>query len=107
MSAERFVKDARSALAALAGTGAVSAGPGTIKVWGSLSGRARSLGLLDLSTRIDALASHLEKRGALAYEPSVAVADEILAVYDRVEALASTLAAWKVEQAFAQGGTAS
>jgi hypothetical protein len=107
MSADRFVKDARTALAALAGTGAVSAGASTIKGWKSLSGRARSLGLIDLSERIDALSSQLERRGALAYEPSTALANEILAIHDRVESLASTLAAWKVEQAFAQGGPAS
>jgi hypothetical protein len=104
MSAERFISDARAALAALVGTGAVSAGTETMASLRGLARRARGLGLSDLGGHLDALAGHLEHRGALAFEPSVPLAHEVCAVHDRVEALASTIALWGVERAFAGGG---
>lgn len=101
MSAERFVGDARRLLTAVVGMGAVSAGPETVATARGLARRARGLGLGELGGHFEALAGHLEARGALAYEPSVGLAGEVCAIHDRVEALASALALWGVEAAFA------
>jgi len=100
MSAERFVADARAALASLVGTGAVSSGRETLAGFRGLARRARGLGLSDLAGHLEALAGQLEQKGALAFEPSAPLADEVCAIHDRIEALASTLALWGVEQAF-------
>jgi len=100
MSADRFVADARRMLSALVGVGAVSAGPQTVATARTLARRARGLGLTDLADRLITLAAHLDQQGTLAFEPSAALAGEVCAVHDRVEALASTLALWRVEEAF-------
>lgn len=100
MSAERFVADARRMLGTLVGVGAVSAGPEIEKAARALAQRARGLGLTELSGHLAALAGHLADQGALAFEPSAALAGEVCAVHDRVEALASALALWRVEAAF-------
>jgi hypothetical protein len=104
MSAERFVADARAALASLVGTGAVSSGRETVAGLRGLARRARGLGLSDLAGHLEALASRLEDKGALAFEASVPLAHEVCAVHDRVEALASALSLWGVEQAFSGEG---
>ncbi|MCC6557014.1 MAG: hypothetical protein IT372_29025 [Polyangiaceae bacterium] len=100
MSAERFVADARATLSTLLGTGAVSSTRETVARARALARRARGLGLTELAGHLDALGGHLEQKGALAFEPSIALADEVCAVHDRVEALASALALWGVERAF-------
>lgn len=101
MSAERLVKDARAALGALAGLGAVSQGREAVGAWKGLAARARDLGLQDLGAQMNALASLLEKRGALALSPDRALSDLVLSVHDRVEGLASTLVLWSIERSFA------
>ncbi len=101
MSAQRFVEEVRSALAGVLGTGAVSVGKHTVDTFASLSGRARSLGLDDLACQLEQLSGRLEQRGSLAFEPSLPLADLLLAAHDRVEGLASALQLWSVEQAFA------
>ncbi|HSN98162.1 MAG TPA: hypothetical protein VLS89_07685 [Candidatus Nanopelagicales bacterium] len=103
MSAERFVSDARRLLTSLVGMGAVSAGPESVGTARSLGRRARGLGLVELGGHFEALAGRLTARGALAFEPSVELAEEVCAIHDRVEALASALAIWGVEAAFAAG----
>jgi hypothetical protein len=100
MSLERFIKDTRAQMAALVGTGAVSAGQETVKSWHALKARAASLGLADLEQHMYAVAKLLEGRGAMAYEPSTALSEAVLTVHDRIEALASTAALWQVEQIF-------
>ncbi|MBI4819340.1 MAG: hypothetical protein HY791_23915 [Deltaproteobacteria bacterium] len=100
MSIDRFVGDTRSALSALVGTGAVSAGADSVRAWRSLSARAESLGLTDLSRSMSELARQLEHRGALAFEASPPLANVALTIFDRVEALASTAALWRVEEMF-------
>ena len=100
MSAERLVKDARAALGALAGLGAVSQGRQAVAAWRGLGARARALGLSDLSTVMESLAALLETRGALAHAPDPALADIVLSTHDRVEGLASTLVQWSIERSF-------
>jgi hypothetical protein len=108
MSAEKLVRDARSALSSLAGLGAVSLGNESVGTWKNLASRARSLGLADLGEQMDALASQVERRGALAFEPNPQLAHAALEVHDHVEALASTLVLWSVERSFApKSGDAS
>ena len=100
MSAGKLVKDARAALSALAGLGAISLGREAVTTWRGLSARAKDLGLSDLSSQAAALASLLEKRGALALEPDPALADLVFSIHDRVEGLASALVLWAVERSF-------
>lgn len=97
---DMFVNDARTALATLAGTGGVAAGPSTCASWRGLASRANDLGLPALAERMRALEASLANRGSLAYEPSQPFADAFLAVHDQVEGLASALAAWAVEAQF-------
>ena len=107
MSADRLVGDARQALAALAGLGVISLGKEAVGTWKGLAGRARACGLDDLGARMDALAAQIERRSALAFEPSADVAPAVLEVHDRVEALASALELWRVEAAFAEPAPAT
>jgi len=100
MSAPKLVKEARAALSALSGLGAISLGREAITTWRSLSAKARELGLSDLSQQAGALAALLEKRGALALEPDPALAEVVLSLHDRVEGLASALVLWTVERSF-------
>jgi hypothetical protein len=101
MSAERLVRDSRAALAQLAGLGAISQGRESVSTWKGLAERARNLGLTELGTHMDALAALLERRGALAQEPDLTLADVVLSVHDRVEGLASALVLWSIERSFA------
>jgi hypothetical protein len=106
MSPKALVRELRSALASLAGTGAVSSSEGARARFVALAGRARSLGLVELGAELDLLSAELERRGAMAYEPSIALAGRVLSIHDRTEALASAIALWDVESAFAEGGAA-
>lgn len=99
-SVERFVATTRTALAALLGGGGVAAGSQTIAAWRSLGAQARGLGLTELGALAERLSTQLQNRGAFAHTPSQALADTTLEIFDRIEALASTLALWAVEQAF-------
>jgi hypothetical protein len=96
VSVERFVEDVRAAVAALAGSGAVSAGPATVTAWRGLAERSRALGLAHLAGDLDAVAGHLADRSTLAYHASVPLASAVLAAHDRIEALASALLLWSV-----------
>jgi hypothetical protein len=91
MSPGELVQKTRSQLAELAGAGAVSATQKTVERWKQLAGGARALGLVELAARLEALATELGQRGALAYEPSRSLAYAALSVHDFVEALASHL----------------
>jgi len=95
--AQKFVQDARRALAIVVGAGAAGASNAAPKTWTGLAARAKNLGMPDLADRMNRVAGELEGRGALAFEASVSLADAALAVHDRVEALASTLMLWAVE----------
>jgi hypothetical protein len=91
MSPGELVQRTRAQLAELAGAGAVSSTQKTVERWQQLAGGARALGLVEFGGRLDALAAELGRRGALAYEPSRALAHAALAVHDLTEALASHL----------------
>ena len=95
--ADRFVQDTRNALAVLCGAGAAGARTEAPRTWKALSARAIALGLPDLAERCARVAEELEARGALAFEASPPLADSVLAVFDRVEALSSTLMMWSAE----------
>ena len=100
MSVERFVATTRTSLSSLLGGGGVSAGPETIAAWRALANQARGMGLSELGALDEELAKLLAARGSFAHEPSQPLADTTLAIFDRIEALASTLAQWSVERAF-------
>lgn len=102
-SVDRFVEDARRALTTLIGAGAAGATPAAPRTWSALATRANELGLADLAARCDAVAGELGRRGALAFEASVPLADAALAVHDRVEALASALAIWSAQTSLSDG----
>ena len=97
MSAQRFVEESRTALAEITGAGAVSMG---VEAWKRLAASSSAMGLTDLAGLFRALATVLGQRGSLAFEPSVRVASLVCAIHDRVEALASALAIWRVESDF-------
>jgi hypothetical protein len=102
VSAVQLVEKSRKTLATLIGTGAVSAGPETVQAVKGLGAQAHALGLADLGGLFERLAESLRGRGAMAFEPSLAVAELTLGVLDRVEALASTLELWSVEELFSR-----
>ncbi len=104
--AQKFVQDARRALSVLVGAGAAGASNAAPKTWTSLAARAKNLGMPDLADRCTRVAGELEGRGALAFEASVPLAEAALAVHDRVEALASTLMLWAVEEQMKEPSTA-
>jgi hypothetical protein len=98
MSAEKLVADTRRALSILVGAGAAGATTDAPKTWQTLAARARAVGLSDLGERCARVATELGARGALAFVASVPLTDATLAVHDRIEALASTLMLWSVQE---------
>ena len=98
MSTERFIQNVRVAITSLVATGCVSATSTTIKQFQALSVQSRNLGLTQLATEIDSLIQCIHQRGMLSFEPNVTLSNLVLGIFDRIEALASTLTLWSIEQ---------
>ncbi|MRG97290.1 hypothetical protein [Polyangium spumosum] len=92
MIAERLARRARAAIEELAAAGALERTESRATTFRRLSADARAIGLFDLAARLEAVATALEGQAALGPRPNAALAEALLASYDRIEALSATLA---------------
>ncbi|MDC3957224.1 hypothetical protein [Polyangium jinanense] len=92
MIPERLARQARAAIEELAAAGALERTEHRAISFRRLSADARSIGLFDLATRLEAVAAALEAQAGRGPRPSVALAEALLASYDRIEALSARLA---------------
>ena len=92
MIPERLARRARAAIEELAAAGAFERTESRATSFRRLAADARSIGLFDLAARLDDVATALETQAGLGPRPNAALAEALLASYDRIEALSATLA---------------
>ncbi|TKD07601.1 hypothetical protein [Polyangium fumosum] len=92
MIAERLARQARAAIEELAAAGALERTEHRALTFRRLAADAQAIGLFDLATRLEAVALSLDAQAGLGPRPNAALAEALLASYDRIEALSTRLA---------------
>ncbi|MDI1446709.1 hypothetical protein [Polyangium sp. 6x1] len=100
MIAERLSRLARAAIEELAAAGALERTEHRALSFRRLAADARAIGLFDLATRLEAVAAALDAQAGLGPQPNAALAEALLASYDRIEALSARLARSELLAAF-------
>ena len=103
MIPERLARRARAAIEELAAAGALERTERRATSFRRLSADARAIGLFDLAARLEAVALALESQAGRGPRPNLALAEALLASYDRIEALSATLARSALLSAFGAG----
>lgn len=99
-TAESFAERAHRALCEVGLGGALSPRQGRIVTFQKLSAEARSIGLFDLADRLSDVAEALVLQDSLGDKPNLALANALLASFDRIEALGTELARMALLAAF-------
>ncbi len=92
MIPERLARQARAAIEELAAAGALERTSDRATSFRRLAAEAHAIGLFDLAARLEAVATALEGQAGLGPGPNTALAEALLASYDRIEALSASLA---------------
>ena len=98
--AESLAENAHRALEELSLAGAFGEQQSRILGFRRLAADARAIGLFDLSDKLDDVARALSLQANLGDKPNAALAEALLASYDRVQALGAELARMALLRAF-------